>query len=130
MYENKHLVVSNYSVKSEKFAEGLDGFKIVQISDLHNARFGKENKRLLDLIDNQNPDIMPPATPLELLITVGHFLRNASVAMGRMNTGELLGKFHQTADISRVKTFSTISRRCSRGKSCLRECFMIMCKTV
>lgn len=57
-YENKHLVVSNYSVKSEKFAEGLDGFKIVQISDLHNARFGKENKRLLDLIDNQNPDII------------------------------------------------------------------------
>lgn len=58
LYENKHLVVSYYSVKSEKFAESFDGFTIVQISDLHNARFGKENKRLLDLIDNQNPDMI------------------------------------------------------------------------
>lgn len=57
-FNNKHLVVSNYTYESEKIAEDLDGFKIVQISDLHNARFGKDNKKLLAKIQNEQPDII------------------------------------------------------------------------
>ena len=53
---------------------------------------------------------MLPETPLEVLIIARHFLRNAPSAMGRMNAGEHSGKFHQTADTSRAKTFSTILR--------------------
>lgn len=57
-YENKHLVISYYTYKSEKIAKDLYGFKIIQISDLHNASFGKDNHRLLDLIEKQNPDMI------------------------------------------------------------------------
>lgn len=58
LYENKHLVVSEYTYSSEKITSDLNGFKIVQISDLHNAVFGKNNQRLLRKIKEQNPDII------------------------------------------------------------------------
>jgi len=58
MYQNKHLVVDNFIVQSEKISGDLDGFKIVQISDLHNANFGRDNDKLLNLIKKQNPDIV------------------------------------------------------------------------
>lgn len=58
LYENKHLVVSEYTYSSDKTDSALDGFKIVQISDLHNACFGKNNERLLGKIEELNPDII------------------------------------------------------------------------
>lgn len=57
-YQNKHLVVDNFIVQSEKISDDLNGFKIVQISDLHNANFGRDNDKLLTLIKIQNPDIV------------------------------------------------------------------------
>ena len=57
LYQNKHLVVDNFIVQSEKISGDLDGFKIVQISDFHNAYFGRDNDKLLAIIKNQNPDI-------------------------------------------------------------------------
>ncbi|MCD7785652.1 MAG: metallophosphoesterase [Oscillospiraceae bacterium] len=58
LYENNHLTVSNYVYKSKKVPESFDGFKIVHISDLHNKSFGKDNIRLFELIEAQNPDII------------------------------------------------------------------------
>ena len=58
LYQNKHLVLDNFIVQSEKISCDLDGFKIVQISDLHNANFGRDNDKLLILIKNHNPDIV------------------------------------------------------------------------
>ncbi len=57
-HENKTLDISEYRMESEQIPEGFDGFRIVQISDLHNASFGKENKRLLERIDDCDPDII------------------------------------------------------------------------
>lgn len=57
-YENKHLVVTTYSYESVKIDKALEGYRIVQISDLHNASFGRNNSRLLDAIDEQQPDIV------------------------------------------------------------------------
>lgn len=58
LYQNKHLVVDNFIVQSEKISGDLDGFKIVQISDFHNAYFGRDNDKLIAIIKNQNPDIV------------------------------------------------------------------------
>ena len=55
---NKALVTTNIIVKSENIPEGFDGFKIVQISDLHDAEFGKNNKKLLERIKDLSPDII------------------------------------------------------------------------
>ena len=58
LYQNKHLVITTYTYESEKLGADLDGYRIVQISDLHNAEFGKENKKLLEIIRSCSPDII------------------------------------------------------------------------
>lgn len=58
LYQNKHLVITTYTYESEKLGEDLDGYRIVQISDLHNVAFGKENKKLLETIRSCSPDII------------------------------------------------------------------------
>jgi len=58
LFQNKHLVITTYTYESEKIGADLDGYRIVQISDLHNAAFGKENKKLLETIRSCSPDII------------------------------------------------------------------------
>ena len=58
LYQNKHLVITTYTYESEKLGADLDGYRIVQISDLHNAEFGKENKKLLETIRSCSSDII------------------------------------------------------------------------
>lgn len=48
------LSVSYYSLSVER----IDGIRIVQISDLHNNEFGNENKKLLKIIANKEPDLI------------------------------------------------------------------------
>lgn len=57
-WNNTALQVTNYTISSERIPGSFDGFKIVQISDLHNTEFGKGNSRLLDKIREQAPDII------------------------------------------------------------------------
>ena len=52
---NNSLTVSNYSVSPESLPDGFDGFRIVQISDLHNKNF---HGRLTRKIQKLNPDII------------------------------------------------------------------------
>lgn len=55
---NLKIEVSTYVVSTERVPEGLDGFRIVQISDLHNAKFGKDNEKLIALLEEAEPDII------------------------------------------------------------------------
>lgn len=55
---NKALVTTKITVTSAEIPQSFDGFRIVQISDLHNAEFGKNNHRLIDDIKEANPDII------------------------------------------------------------------------
>lgn len=57
-YETESLEITKYEIENEKIPKEFNNFKIVQISDLHNKSFGKGNKRLLEKIDSQNPDIV------------------------------------------------------------------------
>lgn len=57
-YETESLEITKYEIENEKIPKEFNNFKIVQISDLHNKSFGKDNKRLLETIDSQNPDIV------------------------------------------------------------------------
>ncbi len=57
-WQNNMLTVSEYSYKTDKIEAELDGFKIVQISDLHNKSFGKKQKRLMEKIKKLSPDII------------------------------------------------------------------------
>ena len=57
MRENKHLEVNEYKVYGVDIPENFHGFRIVQISDLHNASFGEENGQLLSSLEASHPDI-------------------------------------------------------------------------
>ncbi len=57
-FQNKHLVITEYTYESDQIGAELDGYRIVQISDLHNAIFGKQNQTLLDAIQSCSPDII------------------------------------------------------------------------
>ncbi|MBK5241440.1 metallophosphoesterase [Clostridium sp.] len=57
-FENNNIVISNYNIKSDKLSKTFNNFKIVQISDLHNKVFYKDNNPLTSKIKSQNPDII------------------------------------------------------------------------
>lgn len=56
--DNLRLTVTRYSVEFNELPEEFEGFKIVQVSDLHNARFGKDQSRLMAAIRAEKPDII------------------------------------------------------------------------
>ena len=58
LHGNRNLVITEYRVNSNRIPEPFDGFRIVQISDLHNAQFGKENERLLEHLSHAEPDVI------------------------------------------------------------------------
>ena len=49
------LTVSHYALRSGKVTRQL---RVLQLSDLHNAQFGSENRRLLRLAAEQAPDLI------------------------------------------------------------------------
>lgn len=57
-FQNKHLETTHYTYKAEQLGVDLDGYRIVQISDLHNAKFGKNNQKLVDRIRECAPDMI------------------------------------------------------------------------
>ncbi|MBQ7809555.1 MAG: metallophosphoesterase [Clostridia bacterium] len=55
---NKALMITEITVNSQKLPENFEGFKIAHVSDLHNDEFGKDNAKLISLIENSAPDII------------------------------------------------------------------------
>lgn len=56
--DNEIPKVSNVEIKSPKLPEVFDGYKIVQLSDLHSKSFGNNNEMLIDMIDKESPNII------------------------------------------------------------------------
>lgn len=54
----ENLEISRYEVASQKLPESFDGFKIVQLSDLHGAEFGEDGMELVDKVKELEPDII------------------------------------------------------------------------
>lgn len=52
------LEISRYEVNSKKLPESFDGFKIVQLSDLHGAEFGEDGMGLVEKVKELEPDII------------------------------------------------------------------------
>ena len=58
IWANKALEVTQYRVRNGKIPADFDGFRIAQISDLHNDSFGRDNCKLLDSLGETEPDII------------------------------------------------------------------------
>lgn len=50
--------VTEYTVISEKIPDSFNDYKILQLSDLHNAKLGKNNSKILKEIEKIKPDII------------------------------------------------------------------------
>ena len=58
VWGNTALMVSTIFISSSRIPAAFSGFRIAQISDLHNAEFGKNNAELLKLLSESRPDII------------------------------------------------------------------------
>lgn len=52
--DSRNIDVTRFTVSGAP--EAFSGFKIVQISDLHNAEFGTDNQKLIDILKSEAPD--------------------------------------------------------------------------
>ncbi len=55
---NTDLELNKYIISSAEIPESFEGFRIVHVSDLHNAEIGENNERLLSVIEEAEPDII------------------------------------------------------------------------
>lgn len=56
--DNKFLKVSKYEIKSNKLPIEFNKFKIIHLSDFHSYDFGKNNIKVIEKINYENPDII------------------------------------------------------------------------
>ena len=55
-WQNNDIIYTHLTYKSKKLPQGFDGFRVVHISDVHNKEFGKEQERLIDMVDKASPE--------------------------------------------------------------------------
>ena len=55
---NKALELNSYTVTSDELPDSFNGFRIAQVSDLHNAEMGKDNEKLISILKDATPDII------------------------------------------------------------------------
>ncbi len=55
---NKRIVITTINYRNSKIPSAFTGYKILQVSDLHNAEFGKNQSTLIDKTKEIDPDII------------------------------------------------------------------------
>ena len=58
LWGNKALECNTYTVTATRLPESFDGYRIAQVSDLHNAKMGKDNEKLLAMLREADPDMI------------------------------------------------------------------------
>ena len=55
---NSALMVNEIKITNDKIPQSFEGFRIAQVSDLHNAELGKDNNKLIEKLNECEPDII------------------------------------------------------------------------
>ena len=58
LWGNNALEVNEYEIVSDRIPEAFTGFRIAQVSDLHNTEFGEDNWKLIKMLSQTDPDII------------------------------------------------------------------------
>lgn len=56
--QNNHIVKSCHIINHNSIPGSFSGFTIIQLSDIHSKTFGRDNKRILKMIYEVNPDLI------------------------------------------------------------------------
>ncbi|WP_144611396.1 metallophosphoesterase [Bacillus cereus] len=56
--QNNLISITEVNIKSSKMPSTFKGFKILQISDLHNKKFGNNQETLIQKVKGENPNII------------------------------------------------------------------------
>ncbi|MGN7938478.1 metallophosphoesterase [Metabacillus sp. 22489] len=57
-FQNNSIVTSTYTIKSDKLPNNFNGYKIVQLSDLHSKSFGNNQSELVKKVKKIEPDLI------------------------------------------------------------------------
>ena len=57
-WQNNSITINKISFKNDAIPDSFNGYKILQISDLHNKEFGTNQDKILAQIEKINPDII------------------------------------------------------------------------
>lgn len=57
-WQNNDIVITDIDINNRNIPSNFDKFKILQVSDLHNKKFGKNQSKLVNLTNKINPDII------------------------------------------------------------------------
>nr|WP_233452140.1 metallophosphoesterase [Metabacillus niabensis] len=57
-FQNNSIVTSTYTIKSDKLPNNFNGYKIVQLSDLHSKSFGNNQSDLVKKVKKIEPDLI------------------------------------------------------------------------
>jgi len=58
VWQTNSIEVTEFTYANPKIPADFEGFKIVQLSDVHNKSFGKDQSKLLKLIEEARPDVI------------------------------------------------------------------------
>ncbi len=58
IWQDNDVTLKEFTAAFPTLPREFDGFRIVQVSDLHNKWFGKDQKRLMDKVRKASPDII------------------------------------------------------------------------
>ncbi len=57
-YANRSIAITHYDIATSKVPDDFTPMTLIQISDLHNAAFGKDQTKLISAIKAQAPDLI------------------------------------------------------------------------
>lgn len=58
LWENKALEQNAYTLNSADLPDSFSGFRVAHVSDLHNTEIGKNNRKLLSMLQELEPDLI------------------------------------------------------------------------
>lgn len=58
IWGNTALKVNNQKISSNRIPKAFDGYRIAQVSDLHNGEIGPDNEKLIARLKNAQPDMI------------------------------------------------------------------------
>lgn len=124
-----HLMVSRYTIRLKKLPADFDGLRIVHLSDLHNKKYGRDDRQLYNAIINEKPDLVVMTGDMisHRAENMEDFIRMTEKLCQKTAVAYVNGN-HEMSDMSE-EDFAAMTERFEKaGALCLDNSFTTMYK--